>query len=118
MGIKGDNGFIYFNELLYRCMRRKYGNFKVNQKMQIFELRTQFQIYQKTLEIQNKGLKRLQNKDIFNSIIKKENGVNPFLTVMNFKISFKTWIKYARIKMKESAFNLLISSASKEVIER
>ena len=33
MGIKSDNGFIYFNELLYRCMRRKYGNFKVNQKM-------------------------------------------------------------------------------------
>ena len=118
MGIKGDNGFIYFNELLYRCMRRKYGNFKVNEKMQIFELRTQFQIYQKTLEIQNKGLKRLQNKDIFNSIIKKENGVNPFLTVMNFKISFKTWIKIARIKMKEHAYNLLISTASKEVLER
>jgi len=30
MGIKSDSGFIYFNELLYRCMRRKYGNFKVN----------------------------------------------------------------------------------------
>ena len=59
MGIKSDQGYIYFNELLYRCMRRKYGNFKVNQKMQIFELRTQFQIYQKTLMIQNKGLKRL-----------------------------------------------------------
>lgn len=42
MGIKSDNGFIYFNELLYRCMRRKYGNFKVNKKMQKFELRTQF----------------------------------------------------------------------------
>ena len=86
--------------------------------MQIFELRTQFQIYQKTLMIQNKGLKRLQNKDIFDSIIKKENGVNPFLTVMNFKISFKTWIKFARIKMKENAFNLLVSTASKDVLEK
>lgn len=42
MGIKSDNGFIFFNELLYRCMRRKYGNMKINKKMQIFELRTQF----------------------------------------------------------------------------
>jgi len=28
--------------------------------------------------------------------VKKENGVNPFLTIMNFKISFKTWMKFAR----------------------
>lgn len=33
MSIKSDNGFIYFNELLYRCMRRKYGNHKINKKM-------------------------------------------------------------------------------------
>ena len=29
-------------------------------------------------------------------IIKKENGMNPFLTIMNLKISFKTWLKHAR----------------------
>ena len=51
MGIKGDNGFIYFNELLYRCMRRKYGNMKIKKKMQIFELRTQYKIYLKTQSI-------------------------------------------------------------------
>ena len=49
-----------------------------------------------TREIQNKSKKNISNSDIFNSIIKKENGVNPFLTVMNFKISYKTWLKYAR----------------------
>lgn len=38
----------------------------------------------------------VSNEDIFNSIIKKENGVNPFLTVMNFTISFKTWLKFAK----------------------
>lgn len=48
MGIKSDNGFVYFNELLYRCMRRKYGNMKIKKKMQIFELRTQYKIYLKT----------------------------------------------------------------------
>ena len=30
MAIKSDNGYIYFNELLYRCMRRRYGNMKIN----------------------------------------------------------------------------------------
>ena len=33
---------------------------------------------------------------VFNTIIKKENGVNPFLTVMNFMISYKTWLKHSR----------------------
>jgi hypothetical protein len=33
MAIKSDNGYIYFNELLYRCMRRKYGNMKIGKKM-------------------------------------------------------------------------------------
>jgi hypothetical protein len=51
MGIKSDNGFIYFNELLYRCMKRKYGNMKLNKKMQITELNTQFYIFQRTLKI-------------------------------------------------------------------
>ena len=36
MGIKSNFGFIYFNELLYRCMRRKYGSMKINKEMQIF----------------------------------------------------------------------------------
>lgn len=99
MAIKSDNGYIYFNELLYRCMRRKYGNMKIGKKMQIFELKTQYSIYLITLNIQNQT-KKLSNDDIFNSIIKKENGVNPFLTIMNFKISFKTWMKFARKGLK------------------
>ena len=92
MAIKRDKGYIYFNELLYRCMRRKYGNMKINKKMQIFELRTKFGIYLMTLNVQQNN-KQINNDDILNSIVKKENGVNPFLTVMNFKISFKTWLK-------------------------
>lgn len=40
MGIKSNQGFVYFTELLYRCMRRKYGCMKINKKMQIFELKT------------------------------------------------------------------------------
>lgn len=96
MSIKSDNGYIYFNEMLYRCMRRKYGNMKINKKMQVFELRTQFNIYLKTMKSLKKKKSAISNDDIFNGIIKKENGVNPFLTVMYFKISFKTWLKVAR----------------------
>jgi len=33
MAIKSDNGYIFFNEILYRCMKRKYGNMKINKKM-------------------------------------------------------------------------------------
>lgn len=40
MAIKSDNGYIFFNEMIYRCMRRRYGNMKINKQMQIFELRT------------------------------------------------------------------------------
>ena len=40
MGIRCDDGYVYFNELLYRCMRRKYGSFKLNRRMQIIELKT------------------------------------------------------------------------------
>ena len=40
MGINTVGGQIQFNELLYRCMRRLYGNFKLTRKMQIIELKT------------------------------------------------------------------------------
>jgi hypothetical protein len=76
-------------------MKPKYGNMKINKNMQIIELRTQYFILLKTLQIQSKS-SSLKNEDIYNSIIKKENGVNPFLTVMNLKISLKTWIKHAK----------------------
>ena len=38
---------------------------------------------------------------ITESIVSKKNGVNPFLAVMNFKITVKTWIKHARIRLKQ-----------------
>jgi len=41
MGIKSDNGFVYFNEILYRLMREEYCKFKLNKRMQLFELTTQ-----------------------------------------------------------------------------
>lgn len=55
-----------------------------------------------TLEIQKKGNLQLSNDDIKHALVKKENGVNPFLTVMNFKISFKTWTKQARRRIRKN----------------
>jgi hypothetical protein len=46
--------------------------------------------------------------------VKKENGVNPFLTVMNYKISFKTWLKHSRLKAKALQMNKNDSKSSLE----
>ena len=100
MGIRSDHGFVYFNELLYRCMRRKYSQMKISRQMQIFELKTQFHIYKLTLANKNQS-KRLTNNDIYNNIIRKGNGVNPFLTVMHFRTSFRTWLNHARYRIQE-----------------
>lgn len=63
MGVRCDDGYVYFNELLYRCMRRQYGSFKLNKRMQIEELKTQFKIYNITLKQQNQSHKEVH--DVF-----------------------------------------------------
>jgi len=81
-------------------MRRKYGNMKINKKMQIFELKNQIKIYEMGKAMQNLGHAKTSNGEIRESIIAKGNGVNPFIAVMNFKISIKTWIKHARMELR------------------
>ena len=56
MGIKCDDGYVYFNELLYRCMRRRYGSFKLNKRMQIHELKTQYKIYMLKLSVSSPSI--------------------------------------------------------------
>lgn len=119
MAIKSVNGYVYFNELLYRCMRRKYGNMKINKKMQIFELLTQYRIYLMTLEKLRTGQMQVSNEDIKHALVKKENGVNPFLTVMNFRITFRAWSKAARrrIVKAERARAVKDGDADQDTIE-
>ena len=46
MGIRTDNnGFIYFNELLYKLMREIYCTFKLNNTMAKYELVTQYRLF-------------------------------------------------------------------------
>lgn len=91
MGIRSENGWIYFNELLYRSLRRLFGNFKLHEKMQIIELKTQFKIFMLTLRAKSNSLK-LTNERIFNALVNKNQSVNPFLTMMYYKISFHIWV--------------------------
>lgn len=72
MGIRTEDGWIYFNELLYRCMRRVYGNFKLNKKMQIMELKTLFKISILTMKAKNDDkTKNSNNEEIITELTKK-----------------------------------------------
>jgi len=97
MGIKSYNGYIYFNELLYRCMRRNYGNFKLNRKLQVYELIVQYRLYRLSMAVQNQAKVKSKNPEDKEEFLIRMQGngssVNPFLTLMYFRISFKTWKK-------------------------
>lgn len=41
MGIKPINGYVYFNDMLYRCMKMCYGDLLLNNHMVLVEIRTQ-----------------------------------------------------------------------------
>lgn len=96
MGIRGDDGWIYFNELLYRCLRRIYGQFKLNKRMQIKELKTQFILFQLTLKAKKEGKMAMENEAVVGGLTNKGASVNPFLTMMYYRISFMTWMNAMR----------------------
>jgi hypothetical protein len=106
MGIRGDDGWIYFNELLYRCLRRIYGNFKLNKRMQIKELKTQFVLFQLTMKAKKEEKLAKNNENVFESLVNKGSSVNPFLTMMYYRISFMTWHNQMnKARAKESGFD-------------
>jgi len=107
MGIRSDDGWVYFNELLYRCMRRVYCtcHFKLNKKMQLIELRTLFKISLMSLNAKSQSSSQTPNansESVFKQIINKGQSVNPFLTMMYYRISFNAWLNAAR-RNKERA---------------
>jgi hypothetical protein len=104
LGIRKENGFIYFNELLYRSMRRVYGNFKLNKKLQLKELRTQFRLFVMT-EQQRLPRPNISNEEIFSNLINHGKSVNPFLTIMYYRISFNSWLNATR-RDRETPFNV------------
>ena len=99
MGIRSNEDcFIFFNELLYRCMRRIYGNFKLNRRMTVYEITIQFKLLKLTLQ-QTKADKQNDSQKqeaMLHKLSATEYAFNPFMTNMYFKISFMTWLNIAR----------------------
>ena len=60
----------------------------------------------------------MSNKDIYSDLIKKENGVNPFLISMSIRISFKTWLKAAKSELKKRAIILLEKTGNLKMLDR
>ena len=66
MGIKVDEGFIYFHEMLYRVMRAQYvtkKRLKFSKMMIVKELAIQYQIMDITLKSKTKGNLIKQEKE-------------------------------------------------------
>lgn len=74
---------------------------RINKKMQIIELKNQIRIYEMGKDMDSSANKGITKDEIVKSIASKGNGFNPFLAVMNFKITVKTWIKHARKNVKK-----------------
>ena len=97
MDIRADEeGYVYFNELLYKVMKKAYGIKHIrNRKLANLEANT----FTKINKIQEKMSNYLIRED------KKATAVNPFLAIMYYNISFKTWVNLARKRMELEAVN-------------
>lgn len=105
MGIKCDDGYVYFNELLYRCMRRRYGSFRLNKRMQIHELKTQYKIYMLKLAHQSLIKQKEPYEIFFTKTVGHGKQVNPFLQTMYHHITFNSWLNYALKVQKREKFD-------------
>lgn len=105
MNIKQDeNGYVYFNELLYKVMKKKYGIKNVKNRVLA---ENEMKFYFKINNIQKKMSKGLISEE------RKVYIVNPFLQFMYYKISFNTWMKVTR-RPKESHIRKLNIQGSSE----
>lgn len=97
MDIRADEeGYVYFNELLYKVMKKTYGIKHIrNKKLADYEANT----FIKINKIQEKMSKYLISEE------KKAIAVNPFLAIMYYKISFKTWLNMAKKRFEAEAKN-------------
>ena len=89
MELVSDNeGFVYFNELLFRVMRARYGDPHVKNKVIIEQ---ELVTMKKLKEIKEKMIKysRVQER-------KEAVAVNPFTLQLFMNVSFKAWLKLAR----------------------
>lgn len=88
-----EDGFVYFNELLYRTMRREYGESHVKNKILVdHELRTMQKIEAIKQKMQKKSWKHERTQAA---------QVNPFMLQMYMNISFKAWLNQFRVNSEK-----------------
>jgi len=96
MGIKSIDGYVYFNELLYRAIKRLYGNVKMTKELMMAELRTQYKILLISLRAQKQGNLE-KNREAFHHFVgNNTTSVNPYLTLMYLKVSFAAWFRASK----------------------
>eukprot|EP00347_Sterkiella_histriomuscorum_P004762 403359206 len=101
LGIRTElDGYVYFNEMLYRCMRRVYGNMKLDQEMQANEIKTQIKIQKMTLKQMRKIRLNLfdkhLDKEAVMGILKQDKIFNPLVQKFFARLGFTTWLRYSR----------------------
>ena len=103
MDIRADEeGYVYFNELLYKVMKKTYGIKHIrNRKLANIESSVFAKI--------NKQQEKMSNYLIREE--KKATAVNPFLSIMYYNISFKTWLNMTRKKKEREALNYNIAGS-------
>ena len=57
----------------------------------------------------------LDNEFLINSMVKKDKASNPFLLGMNLKITLKTWLKYAKMRLSSEAVAMLTKAGHKNL---
>ena len=128
MGINVDDGFIYFNEMLYRIMRAQYvtaRKLKFNKVMTVSELVTQFKIAEIILKEKRLGgkISRAAREQAFFDQ-HQAMPVNLFLTKMFFKTSFIAWrnqmrkeVQYQRWEKEQKAEKEFCESIGREYVK-
>jgi hypothetical protein len=90
MELVSDNeGFVYFNELLYKVMRRQYGDPHVKNKVLIEQ---ELVTIKKIKEIKERMIKRSRIQERIQAV-----AVNPFTMQLVRNVSFKAWLKLYKV---------------------
>jgi hypothetical protein len=78
-----SDGFIYFNELLYKTMKRRYANGRTKKKV----------LYELELDTLEKLEKIMKEQMILSRAKERKDAiaVNPFLAMMYKSMSFNVW---------------------------
>mmetsp|Transcript_22889 Transcript_22889/g.22179 ORF Transcript_22889/g.22179 Transcript_22889/m.22179 type:complete len:155 (-) Transcript_22889:95-559(-) len=83
-----ENGFVYFNDVLFKAMKKKYAEERTKNRVLIeHELRA----LERLQQIKEKLIKKQRHDEKVQSVI-----VNPFMTLMYKSMTFKAWIKIYR----------------------